>query len=349
MKTINFKNTWCLIVTVAFLALGCSSDDNNGGNNAGEWIIPQNEVFDGGPGKDGIPSIDNPNFSAASEINFLNDNDVIIAVESNGVIRGYPHPVLDWHEIINDRIGGTALAITHCPLTGTSLGWDRVIDGDETTFGVSGLLYNSNLIPYDRKTDSNWSQIRQDCVEGELVTRKAEQYPMIELNWSTFLAAYPDAEVVNTDTGAARDYGRYPYGDYKSNNGRIIFPVSDEDDRVPNKERVLAILNGDDVKTYRFKDFSDSGSLVEDSYQGTDLVVVGNNNLNYLVAYEKEVGSSYTFLADEFPFVMEDNSGAKIDIFGRKSTGGALRIPDQLIGFWFSFPAFFEDVEIFNQ
>ncbi len=344
MKTIGFKNTWILLIISLLLTVGCGSEENN----TGEWIIPLDEIFDGGPGKDGIPSIDNPNFSTASDINFLNSDDVIIAVESNGVIRGYPHPVLDWHEIINDKIGGTALAITHCPLTGTSLGWDRIIEGEETTFGVSGLLYNSNLIPYDRKTDSNWSQIRQDCVEGELVNLKIEQYPMVELNWSTFLQAFPDAEVVNTDTGANRDYGRYPYGDYKSNNDRIIFPVSNEDDRIPNKERVLAILDDTEVKAYRFTDFSPQGSIIEDNYNSTDMVIVGNSDLNFLVAFQKESGRSYTFLDDQFPYVIQDDKGDKIDVFGNKSSGGSLTLPDQLIGFWFSFPAFFDNVEIFN-
>ena len=142
-----------------------------------DWLIPQNEVRDGGPGKDGIPSIENPNFSSIEQIDFLEEQDIVIIVETGEDIKAYPHPILDWHEIVNDDIiemvngelvANSSLSLTYCPLTGTAIGWDSNVAGTKTSFGVSGLLYNSNLMPYDRATDSYWSQMEHKCVKGEL-------------------------------------------------------------------------------------------------------------------------------------------------------------------------------------
>ncbi|MEM9929251.1 MAG: DUF3179 domain-containing (seleno)protein, partial [Bacteroidota bacterium] len=167
---------------ILFLVAACGNDDNafdprlqNPGNGegrcdfSGEWIIPRGNVFDGGPGCDGIPAIEDPEFVSLGEATYLEDGDLVLAVaDANGQVKLYAHNLLDWHEIINDEVAGQPLAIVYCPLTGTGIGWDRIIDGEQTSFGVSGLLYNTNIIPYDRKTGSNWSQQRLECVNGEL-------------------------------------------------------------------------------------------------------------------------------------------------------------------------------------
>ena len=141
-------------------------DTIGGGDGSPGWLIPVGEVFDGGPGKDGIPALSNPQLVASSEVSFLGDGDLVIGVVIGGVARAYPHVILDWHEIINDQVGGEAYSLTYCPLTGSGIGWDRALSANATTFGVSGKLYNSNLIPYDRETDSYWSQMKLQCVFG---------------------------------------------------------------------------------------------------------------------------------------------------------------------------------------
>ena len=98
----------------------------------------------------------------------MSEVELVVGIVIDGHARAYPHKILDWHEIINDKIGNTAFAITYCPLTGTALGWDRTVNGTETTFGVSGLLYNTNLIPYDRLTGSYWSQMLSKSIRGSL-------------------------------------------------------------------------------------------------------------------------------------------------------------------------------------
>ena len=156
MKTIK---KLLALLAILFLQIACEDMVSSSTQISGEWLIPQNEVFDGGPGKDGIPAISNPNLVGNSSINYMNNDDLVIGVKFDGEIRGYPHPILDWYEIINDKINDNYFSITYCPLTGSTINYNRDLNGNITTFGVSGLLYNTNLIPYDRATNSNLSLI----------------------------------------------------------------------------------------------------------------------------------------------------------------------------------------------
>jgi len=342
------------IVFALIFVSGCEESPNLGpapGPNPtqnADWLIPESLVFDGGPGKDGIPSIDDPQFSPVPDITFLADDDLVVLVEVNGDVRGYPHPVLDWHEIVNDSPGLLPLSVSYCPLTGTALGWERKIDGEETTFGVSGLLYNTNLMPYDRKTNSTWSQIRQDCVNGELISTKANQYPVTEIEWGLLKATMPDIMILNTDTGFSRNYGRYPYGDYKTNHDRLLFPVTEEDNSLPQKERVLGVIDGQSVKVYQYALFPGNGGMVEDTFKGKSVIIAGHESQNYIVIFEKPEGISLSFLENEFPNILVDDSGNKYNIFGASETTQQLKYSDSFIGFYFSFPAFFEEVDIYE-
>ena len=178
---------------------------------------------------------------------------MVLIIKVGDVVKAYPHPILDWHEIVNDDIQGKKLAITYCPLTGTGIAWNRMLEGSETTFGVSGLLYNTNLMPYDRLTNSTWSQQRLDCVNGQLRGQTAETYTLVETTFETMKKFYPKGLVLNTETGFNRSYGRYPYGDYKINDERLVFPISKEDRRLDLKERTLGVLlPSGDKRVYSF-------------------------------------------------------------------------------------------------
>ena len=265
------KKVLLIMAITGMLTYSCSSsnvDDSNSvqqqnpngnqGNNQNtgqDWSIPVSEVLDGGPGKDGIPALDNPDFAPSSDITYVLDDDLVIGFKNGDDIRAYPHAILDWHEIINDNIGDVSVAVTYCPLTGTGIGWDRRINGTETTFGVSGLLYNTNLIPYDRATDSNWSQILNESVNGSLQGEKADLIYLFETDFKTWKTMYPDSKVVSVFTGFSRTYGITPYGDYATNNDFFLFPV-DKDPRLPLKQRVLAIVDESNAKAYTFDSFS---------------------------------------------------------------------------------------------
>ena len=223
------------------------------------WAIPTNTIFQA-TGLDAIISLQNPAFEEytlkQTEEFYLKDTDLVIGLSVNGEIKAYPHIVLDWHEIINDDIGGVPLAVTYCPLTGTGKIWDRKLsDGSSTTFGVSGFLYNSNIMPFDRATNSIWTQLDNKCVNGELINEEVEVYPFVETTWATWKTLFPRPVILTEDTGGGRNYQEYPYGDYRTNHDFLAFPVSVDDDRLPRKERVYGIIADGKAKVYRMDTF----------------------------------------------------------------------------------------------
>ncbi|TVQ09099.1 MAG: DUF3179 domain-containing protein [Bacteroidetes bacterium] len=360
---------WISIVTM-LLNYGCAKetlnnnheDDNNeynenngNNNNDSEWIIPKNEVLDGGPGKDGIPSIQDPKFINVGDATYLQDDDLVLGFANGEEVRAYPHRILDWHEIINDDVNEHSVAVIYCPLTGTGTGWSRILEEGKTTFGVSGLLYNSNVIPYDRKTDSNWSQILLKSVNGQLMGRSAHVYHLVETTWKTWKKAYPSSRVVSTNTGFDWNYDNYPYAYYKTDN-TLFFPVSNHDDRLHRKERVLGVIVDEKMIVFRFDSFGNSVSLVNNAFLSKELVVVGSKNLNLMVAFNRELADEtildFEALENELPAVLIDNEGTRWDIFGRGISGPRkgqqLQHETQMMGYWFSFAAFYPDVSIYD-
>jgi len=330
-----------LIILTAFL-LSCSSS-NIGNQNESEWLIPIGEVFDGGPGKDGIPSVDDPQFNTVLQSD-IQDNNLVVGIVIDGVAKAYPHNILDWHEIVNDNIGNSNFALTYCPLTGTAIGWKGEVDGQKTTFGVSGKLFNSNLIPYDRTTDSNWTQIGLDCVNGESIGEKVTTIPVIETSWATWKKAYPMSQIMNTNTGFSRNYSNYPYGDYRTNHDNLIFPVSNLDETLPAKERVLAIIDGNTSKVYSIKLFGE-GRIIEDKIDGEMVVIIGSEKDNFIVAFKKDELSNLTFVKDQLPVIAEDQDGNQIRIDGTTTGSNSIENLESLnsfMSYFFALGSFYE-------
>lgn len=316
------------------------------------WLIPSDEVTDGGPGKDGIPALTNPEFINATEATYLSDDDLILGFVDGNESRAYPHPILDQHEIVNDNIGEHSLAVIYCPLTGTGIAWSRIINNSETTFGVSGLLYNSNVIPYDRSTDSNWSQMLLKCVNGSLIGKEAINYNLIETSWKTWKQMYPNTKVLSDNTGYSRNYDVYPYGSYKFNDN-LLFPVSNSDNRLPVKERVLGILIEGKAKAYSIETFSDSVSVFDDLFNTENLVIAGSKTLNFIVAFKKGIeNSNFQAVQDALPIIMIDNEGTSWDVTGKAISGPRvgeqLETVTQFMGYWFSWGAFYPDIVIYE-
>ncbi|AUP78945.1 DUF3179 domain-containing protein [Flavivirga eckloniae] len=357
-KNIFYLFACCLLLS----SCSTSSDINNGngtinpgGNeneNSNQWLIPISEVKDGGPGKDGIPSIDNPRFTNANITDFIDDYDLVVGIVHNNQAKAYPHIVLDWHEVVNDEIDGEFFTLNYCPLTGTAFAWESISDGKKTTFGVSGLLYNANLILYDRNTDSNWSQLRLECVNGQLINDKPKLIDVVETNWKTWKALYPNTKVLTTTTGFSRSYGTSPYGDYSTNNNRFIFTPSILNSDLPNKERVYAIISGEKSKVYQFSDFK-GGEVIRDSFDGDNYLIVGNNDLIYgykLSGDHESLIFEYDFNGTEAFF--KDNEGNKWSIFGKAiegpRAGETLTGARSVMSYWFAIAAFYPNPEIFS-
>jgi hypothetical protein len=357
-----FRNLMIILIALGFIYILTGCDDEASVNSptiSGDWLIPSDQVFDGGPGKDGIPALVNASFIDPAQATYLKDDDLVIGVEVNGEIRAYPHPILDWHEIINDQIGQTHIAVTYCPLTGSGIGWNRNIQGEVTTFGVSGLLYNTNLIPYDRATNSNWSQMTLKAVNGQRIGLPADLIPMVETTWKTWKDIYPSSKVVSNLTGYNRQYGLYPYSDYRTNHSRLLFPVNVSDSRLPRKERVLGILgtSGSGNKVYQISAFPDGIGVIHDNIGNESVVVAGSAGHNFGVVYKRMLAGgvelSFSPIQDSLPAVMVDNEGTTWDVFGTglsgPRAGQKLEPTRSFIAYWFAWVAFYPNPEIAGQ
>ncbi len=350
MKIINKISAILLLVA---LFIGCEDSVNTTTKFSSEWLVPQDEVFDGGPGRDGIPALSNPNFLGNSSINFMKDNNLIIGVKFDGEIRGYPHPILDWHEIINDQINNNYFSVTYCPLTGSAINYNRDLNGNITTFGVSGLLYNTNLIPYDRATNSNWSQMKLLCVNGKLIGETPEIFNSIETNWSTWQKIFPDAKVVSSNTGYDRKYSNYPYGNYKSDNN-LLFPVSGSNNKLPKKERVHGIILESRTLAFRFNYFNSGISSITKNIEGKRIIIVGSAPNNFIVSYYTNLSNgnniSFTAVQGKLPIILTDSEGNLWDIFGQATEGPRLgqrlKQTKSFIAYWFGWAAFYPNIEV---
>ena len=176
--------------------------------------IPVAKILSGGPPRDGIPSIDKPVFLSADKADYLKPEDRVLGIDFEGEARAYPIRILNWHEIVNDEIKGKAVAVTYCPLCGSGIVYKADSEGEPHKFGVSGLLYNSDVLLYDRETETLWSQILSKAISGKLVDTKLEVIPSSHTSWQVWKKNHPYTKVLSNKTGFNRDYQRSPYGTY---------------------------------------------------------------------------------------------------------------------------------------
>ena len=234
------------------------------------------DLHQGCPARDCIPSIDNPQYVVAADATHVADDDVVLALSWNGEHRAYPARILDHHEIVNDVIGGTPLAITWCPLCGSAVGVKREVAGQVTEFGVSGVLYESNLVFYDRATETLWDQVGAKGIVGPLTDTPLELVPITMTRWSRWRDAHPDTLVLSTDTGFDEDYTKDHYAKYREEE-RLFMPVSGSSDAVHPKTVIYGFaVNGKSVAftesfldqhpqhIYRLDDHSFSVSVAAD-------------------------------------------------------------------------------------
>ena len=220
-----------------------------------DCLVPCEQIRRNLP-RDAIPSLPNvgpprgaPLFagSDASGASYLRPHDMVVGLFDWTEARAYPHNVLWWHEIVNDTFGGRPLTVSFCPLTGSAL----VFSATPSAFGVSGNLYNSNLVLYDHDSGSLFSQMRREAVTGSRLGETLAEIPFVETTWERWLEMHPGTKVLASETGFSRDYTRYPYGDYRSDDGDT-FSVTDPrpDTLYPGKELVTGVHVGDVSKVY---------------------------------------------------------------------------------------------------
>lgn len=237
--------------------------------------IPLNEILSGGPGKDGIPSIDDPEFISAGDAGFLKESDPGIGLAVGGESRFYPYRILVWHEIVNDTIAGEPVLVTYCPLCATGIVFDRRVNGQAQEFGVSGQLWQSNLLMYNRadseENESLWSQVLGEAVVGPETGERLEVIPSEITRWGDWRQAHPSTQVLSRETGAFRNYSSDPYGDYYTSQS-VSFGASFSDDRTHPKTLVHGIEINGEFKAYVDEDVQAAGR-VEDTFAGRRVVV----------------------------------------------------------------------------
>jgi len=234
-------------------------------------LIPINEILKGGPARDGIPALDHPDHDAAREASWGDDESVV------GVVRGkearaYPIAILVWHELVNDELGGDSILVSFCPLCGTALVFDRRLQGRTRKFGVSGLLYQSDLLMYDRETESLWSQIGANAVTGALMGQRLELLRSRIMTWKTWRETHPETTILSKATGYQRDYGRTPYEGYETSK-QLYFPVKADTRWHPKMPTLgLRIPNGPS-RAYPGEEIARAGGRVEDLFSGQRVLV----------------------------------------------------------------------------
>ena len=293
----------------------------------------------GGPGKDGIPSIDEPRWWDAEEGDaFLAPDDRVIGLYRNGEARAYPQRILVWHEIVNDTVGGENVSVTYCPLTGTALGFLR---GDNE-LGVSGRLVNSNLIMYDRGTDSYWPQILGAAVNGPLKGEGLEEFRVFWTTWEGWRERHPDTQVLSDRTRYARNYNHDPYGSYTPIGGYYapdagrMFPVLHEDARYPPKTEVFG-----------FRTAGEAVAVDMDHLGREEVIVHSGEDGSYLIIHDPGLETAWVYHAP--PDVTLDGNEVRFGPAGPEHE--VLADLEPINGFeamWFAWYAFYPDTVVIN-
>ncbi len=284
------------------------------GFNLRNTSLDRFDIISGGPPRDGIPAILNPKFLPISEVDFMEEEDILLSITSGGETRGYPFRILNWHEIVNDQIGDDAFVVTYCPLCGTGVVFDAVINGSLRTFGVSGLLFANNVLMYDHQTESLWSQFMLRSVTGSMVDTQLQWRPSRQIAWKDWKEQYPDGKLLSTDTGFSRRYDVDPYASYFQSGGTIFRTVNPVRPDLPVKEWVWGITIGDIAKAYPLARLVD-GETIRDIVGGVEI--------------------DLTYDADALSvFVVEAATGDPI--------GGGTG------SFWFAWQDFFQDTLVYE-
>jgi len=269
----GFRRRMYLLGILSIFWLSCDSHASFNGFQVDPHTIPLEEISSGGPPRDGIPALINPQFLSADKADFLSPQDRVLGIQDTHQAKAYPIAILNWHEIVNDKLDATPVVITYCPLCGTGMGFLRKVGNHILTFGVSGLLYQSDVLMYDHQTESLWSQIAMlQAVTGKSLGQHLEPIFLEHTTWSAWRNRHPDTLVLSPETGFTRDYSRDPYEAYALTD-QLMFPPARQDDRLSPKAWILGVEVGGKFKAYPFSALEEMGPAFSDSFHGRDFVV----------------------------------------------------------------------------
>ena len=228
--------------------------------------VPANEILAGGPPRDGIPALDHPATRTVAQADWSGD-ELVVGVVAGGEARAYPVAILGWHELVNDTLGGQPILVSFCPLCGTGLVFDRRVAGKTRSFGVSGLLYRSDLLMYDRDSQSLWSQISAEAVTGSLLGQRLRLLRARMVEWDAWRSEHPGTTILSRATGHPRDYGRSPYQGY-AHSEELMFPVTYDRRYHPKMPTLGLRVPGEGARAYPASELVIGGGSVTERFLG---------------------------------------------------------------------------------
>lgn len=277
LENMNKIQTLIIIIISHFIILPSNlfaQQFNNWKTDTSKRSIDLSELKSGGPPKDGIPAINDPGFISSEDADFWIDPDEpVISFHLNGIARAYPLQILIWHEIVNDNFGDTPVLVTFCPLCYSAIVFDRRIDGETHEFGVSGFLRHSDMIMFDRKTESLWQQFTGEAIVGEYTGKELKILPSQIISYHQFKEAHPEGKVLSKDTGADRPYGRNPYSGYDDVNNTPFLAGDLDDDRLKPLQKVIGVRVKEHEKAYPYS-VTQSEKIINDEIVDEPIVVI---------------------------------------------------------------------------
>ncbi|UCD25449.1 MAG: DUF3179 domain-containing protein, partial [Gemmatimonadota bacterium] len=344
-------------LTSAILSSACLALDAEPGGEPFDLdcSIPTSAIFNGGPGRDGIASLSNPEALTPTRAG-ISDGQRVLGILVNGEARAYPLTILWLHEIINDQLGGESVLVSYCPLTGSGIAFDRSIRGETRSFGVSGLLYENNLIMFDRQTESLWNQLLLGAQCGAERGTNLQLIPIVETTLGHWRELHPQTTVVTENTGSGFSYGFYPYGGYaQETNGETLFPGSTYSDERPPKELVLGLSHAGEDAAYPFGALALLGDLaaINDNVGGRDVVVLWEGQSRTAIAFDRELdGQTLTFSATARQVIVDEETSSEWNLSGvavsGPLTGNRLKqIENGYTLFWFAWSVYHPSSKVF--
>jgi hypothetical protein len=346
---------------LAFLLAACGEDLTNVGSNdvpVGDpfCTIPQDDIYNA-TGKDAIPALTNPDFVGIGEAgsDYLRNDDRVIGFLDGSQALAIPLNIMWYHEIVNLKLNGALVSITHCPLTGSTIGFTRKAALD-SEFGVSGLLYNNNLVMYDRRDrESLWPQMAGGARCGDLTGTELTMVPLIEMSWEGWQALHPGTKLVSAFTGYSRPYDQYPYPSYDiPENPSVLFPMQ-VDTRRPPKERVLGIPVYPGGIAFPYGALDEKGPVFAThlEFNGKPIVVFWDRSVQGAAVFRTQLDDQELTFRVSGGKIVDDQTGSswRVDGFAAEGALAGARLellPEGFVAFWFAWPAFYPKIQIWG-
>lgn len=345
-----------------------SGAQNEFATDFSKHTVPYSEILSGGPPKDGIPAIDDPKYVSVNEADeWLDENEPVIIISVEDEARAYPIQILMWHEIVNDTLGEKPLIVTFCPLCNTAIAFERTMDEQVFDFGTTGRLRFSNLIMYDRQTETWWQQATGDAIAGELAGTQLSYYPALMTAWGDFKREYPDGSVLSRETGYSRNYGRNPYAGYDDiNQSPFLFQGDLSSSQLPPMARVLTLELDGEAVAYPYEVLSEV-QIINDVIANQPVLILWTEGTSSaldtgVIASGRDVGAAVAYSrmlkGEELDFmyaggkIIDEQTGSTWNILGEavngELEGQQLNPVISINHFWFSWAAFRPETDIYQ-